>query len=156
LRFVLIDRLIALEPGRRALAVKTFGAGEEFLRDHFPGTPLVPGVLLTEAMGQTGGWLLVATTGFQRWPLLVGIERAKFRRPVRPGERVELEATVQSSQVVAWAVRGVASVEGAVVAESRLYFHAAAENPSAELLSWGRAVFDELGGPALLGTGEPR
>ncbi len=147
---MLIDRLLELEPGRRAVGSKTFDAGEEFLRDHFPGVPLVPGVLITEAMGQTAGWLLLATRDFACFPLLVGIERAKFRRRVRPGEPLRLEAILESSQATAWAVRGRAEVEGVTVAESRLYFQAFEGERSAELLAWAQSTYEALGGPALV------
>ena len=86
MRFVLIDRILELEPGRRAVATVRFDAAHDVFADHFPGMPIVPGVLVTEAMGQTGGWLLAATHGFESWPLLVMISNAKFRRLVRPDE----------------------------------------------------------------------
>jgi 3-hydroxyacyl-[acyl-carrier-protein] dehydratase len=91
-RFVLVDRLVRVELGERLHAEKTFDPGEELFLDHFPGRPLVPGTLLTEAIAQAGGWLLVIASGFRVWPILAMVERAKFRRPVRPGTRLDLEA----------------------------------------------------------------
>ena len=88
MRFVLVDRLVELEPGKRAVARKTFHPDDEVFADHFPGFPVVPGVLITEAMGQTAGWLLIATLGFARFPLLTLIDSAKFRRLVVPGDEI--------------------------------------------------------------------
>jgi 3-hydroxyacyl-[acyl-carrier-protein] dehydratase len=151
LRFVLIDRLLELEPGRRAVARKTFDAGEEFLKDHFPGAPLVPGVLLTECMSQTAGWLLIATAGFDRWPLLVVIDGAKFRRPVRPGEELRVEATLVSSQPSDWAVRATVHAGEALCAEARLVFHAFDDAAlGAPMEPWARVAFAALGGERLL------
>jgi 3-hydroxyacyl-[acyl-carrier-protein] dehydratase len=90
-RFVLVDRLVRVEGAQRLHAEKTFAPAEELFLDHFPGRPLVPGTLLTEAIAQAGGWLLVIASGFRVWPILALVERAKFRRPVRPGDLLELE-----------------------------------------------------------------
>src|SRR5206468_7311420 len=119
MRFVLIDRLLELEPWKRAVATRTFSAEEEIFEDHFPGFPVVPGVLLTEAMGQTGGWLLSATLGFARWPLLTLVERATFRRFVRPGEELRLEAAVKTRREEDFEVRAEARVNGERVADAR-------------------------------------
>lgn len=124
MRFVLLDRLLELEPGKRLVAAKTFLADDELFADHFPGFPVVPGTLLTEAMGQAGGWLLVETLGTARWPLLVLVERAKFRRLVRPGEELTLEARLGSLHEEDFDVRAEASVNGERVADARLLFHA--------------------------------
>jgi 3-hydroxyacyl-[acyl-carrier-protein] dehydratase len=154
MRFVLIDRLLELEPGKRALATRTFAPEEDIFLDHFPGFPVVPGVLLTEAMGQTGGWLLSATLGFTRWPLLSLVERASFRRFVRPGEELTLEATVKGRRQDDFEVRAEARVGESRAADARLLFHAFTPDVSAEdaarFQAWGRETFRRLGGEALL------
>jgi 3-hydroxyacyl-[acyl-carrier-protein] dehydratase len=93
MRFVLVDRLIRIEAADRLVAEITFDASEELFLDHFPGRPLVPGTLLTEAIAQAGGWLIVLGSEFGAWPILALVERAKFRRPVRPGTLLTLEAS---------------------------------------------------------------
>lgn len=150
MRFVLIDRFLELEPGKRALASKTFSPEESFLADHFPGFPVVPGVLLTEAMGQTGGWLLAASLGTRRWPLLTMISSAKFRRLVLPGEEILLDAALRSAHESDFEVRAGARVGKEQVAEARLVFHAfelplpPAELPRSE--AWAGATWDAIGG----------
>lgn len=124
MRFVLVSRFLAVDPGRSASAAIRFDPDDEVFADHFPGMPLVPGVLLVEAMGQAAGGMLVPTVGDGRWPLLVMIEQAKFRRLVRPGEEVRLEAKLLSSRGAAARVRAAASVGGHRAAEATLVFHA--------------------------------
>jgi 3-hydroxyacyl-[acyl-carrier-protein] dehydratase len=153
MRFVLIDRLIHVAPGRSASAEKVFDPTLEEFADHFPGRPLVPGVLLTESMNQTAGWLILATTGFAALPLLVRIDRASFRRPVAPGETLTITATLKASSASAHEVMGEVRVQGDVVAEARLLFHCAevpASSRSGDALVWARDVFAHLDGPAAL------
>lgn len=151
MRFVLIDRLTHLVPGRSASAEMVFPPALEEFADHFPGRPLVPGVLLTECMNQTAGWLILATTDFAALPLLVRIDRASFRRPVTPGESLTIVATLRSSSALAHEVLAEVRVHDDVVADARLLFHCA-EVPTApgagDPLVWARDVFTQLGGPA--------
>lgn len=154
MRFVLIDRLVELEPGKRAVAKRVFSEEEEIFQDHFPGFPVVPGVLLTEAMGQTGGWLLSATLGFTRWPLLTLVERASFRRFVRPGEELTLTASVKTRRDDDFEVRAEAHVGESRAADARLLFHAFSpeldEEAARRFDAWARGTFRRLGGEALL------
>ncbi len=154
MRFVLVDRLVEIEPGRRARAEKRFVAGEELFVDHFPGLPVVPGVLLTEAMGQTGGWLLAVTLGDARWPLLTMVERAKFRRLVHPGEVIRLDAELRGSHGDDYEIIAQASVDGQRVADARFLFHAFTFSlPAAEterFQAWARETFLSLGGPSVV------
>lgn len=154
MRFVLIDRLVEVEPGRRARAEKRFSAGEELFADHFPGLPVVPGVLLTEAMVQTGGWLLTVTLGDGRWPLPTMVEQAKFRRLVQPGELIQIEAELRGSRGDDHEITARASVDGTRVADARVLFHAFSFSPPAvdtrRLETWARETFARLGGPASL------
>ena len=149
MRFVLIDRLLALEAGR-AVAAKTFDAGEEFLKDHFPGVPIVPGVLLTECMGQTAGWMLAAASDFSTFPLRVLVDKAKFRRPVSPGEPLRVEASLESRHERSASVRASIAANDEVVAEARLVFQAFEPSQLAPGLDdWARTVFRGLGGEEL-------
>lgn len=148
MRFVLIDGFVELEPGRRAVAVKRFSAHEDFLEDHFPGFPVVPGVLITEAMGQAAGWLLAASHDFSRWPLLTMIERAKFRRLVAPEQELRLTVFLEPARGDDVVARAEASVEAERVAEARLVFHLFDPPLSAEarprFRAWAESVFQTL------------
>lgn len=151
MRFILIDRLTALEPGIRAEAHKIFDPSDDIFADHFPDLPIVPGVLLTEAMGQTAGWLLVVSEQFKRWPLLTMIRDGKFRRPVRPGEAITLTAELRAQRPRYVEVAADARVAGHRVASARLMFHlfdVPAEGGRFD--RWARSTYEALGGPALV------
>ena len=93
--FQLIDRIVGLDrDGRTIRTEATVPTTSTVFEGHFPGHPLMPGVLLIEAMAQTSGWLVIAVNGFQRMPFLAAVKEAKLRRFVTPGERLELEATL--------------------------------------------------------------
>jgi len=156
-RFVLVSRFFAVEPGRSASAAVRFDPEDEVFEDHFPGMPLVPGTLLVEAMGQAAGGMLVPAAGEGRWPLLVMIEQAKFRRPVRPGDDVRLEANVLSTRGDSARVRTAASVGGQRVAEATLVFHAVPLPEDAAKLAafreWAAARLADTGLGVCLGPG---
>ena len=115
--FVFVDEVVALEPGRKAEAKKRFSADEPFLQGHFPGNPIVPGILLTEALAQTAG---IAMGGPDKTFLLTAIRAMKFLRPVRPAEQIDLvaECLGEMNGMVQCAVR--AKVEQEIVAEGQL------------------------------------
>lgn len=154
MRFVLIDQLIELEPGTRAVARVTFPPHHEIFEDHFPGLPIVPGVLVVEAMGQAGGWLIAATLGFSRWPLLTMIDGAKFRRLVNPGDELRLEVALRSARERDFEVSAQAKVGSERVAGARLYFHAFEFSPSrpqeGNFEAWVHSTFRAIGGEDLL------
>ena len=156
MRFVLVDQFLSVEPGRGATALKTFRPEDPVFADHFPGLPVVPGVLLTEAMGQTAGWALAARLGPDRFPRRMMVERAKFRRLVRPGEEIRLEAGLEETGGRIWAARTRASVGGERVAEARLVFHAVprpAGFPGFD--AWRAGVLRETGLEQLLEAAAP-
>jgi 3-hydroxyacyl-[acyl-carrier-protein] dehydratase len=154
---VLLDHLTSIERGQRAAASATFSPDLELFADHFPGQPIVPGVLLTEAMCQTAGWLIAASCDFSGWPLLVRIDRANFRRVVTPGESLSLEATLTASRDETYEISGKVTIHGDTVADARLLFKLfrfdLAIEQSVALNTWGLSTFERLNGPtALLAT----
>jgi UDP-N-acetylglucosamine acyltransferase len=119
---VLVDRIDEHEPGRRLVAVKNVTVNEEFFQGHYPGSPLLPAVLTIEALTQVAALLLVERPGER--PVervsLRGVDRAKFRRQVVPGDRLRLEVTIGPSRGPLARVRGLAEVDGQAVAEADL------------------------------------
>src|ERR1700688_975696 len=114
MRFILIDKIDRLEPGRLAEGHKLIAQDEDYFRDHFPGYPLVPGVLVLESLAQLGGRLVEGsvrdTTGPRVVPMLAKVERAKFLQPVRPGDRLDLAIELLAVTGDAARVTGVARV----------------------------------------------
>ena len=98
--FLLIDRVVEFEPAKRLVAIKNVTINEPFFQGHFPGYPIMPGVLVVEAMAQAGAIIMMAEIPDREKKLVVftGIERAKFRRPVTPGDQLRIEVDVLSFQ----------------------------------------------------------
>jgi 3-hydroxyacyl-[acyl-carrier-protein] dehydratase len=115
--FIFIDEVTEIEPGRSAKATKRFSTEEPFLEGHFPGNPIIPGVLIAEALAQTAG---IAIGGPGRNFLLTAIRAMKFLRPVRPGEQIDLSAEClgEMNGLAQCAVR--ATCQGQPVAEGQL------------------------------------
>lgn len=120
--FLLVDRIVEVEPGKRIVGVKNVTINEPFFQGHFPGQPIMPGVLIIEAMAQAGGLLVKKTMDIPEDKLMffLGIDRAKFRRPVVPGDQMRLELEVISLHSRFSKVKGRAFVEGNLVAEAEL------------------------------------
>jgi 3-hydroxyacyl-[acyl-carrier-protein] dehydratase len=120
--FLLIDRVIEIEPHKRIVAIKNVTINEPHFNGHFPGYPIMPGVLIVEAMAQTGGTLLLTEIPDRDHKLMVftGIERAKFRKPVVPGDqlRIEVEVVVWRSNAVK--MQGRATVDGKLACEATI------------------------------------
>jgi 3-hydroxyacyl-[acyl-carrier-protein] dehydratase len=121
--FLLIDRIYNMDRDESCVGVKNVTINEPFFQGHFPQFPVMPGVLIIEGLAQTAGALCVHSLGNDYKPQLVyfmGIDRAKFRKPVRPGDRIEYHVRKVRSRGRAWRFYGEAKVEGAVVAEAEV------------------------------------
>ena len=117
--FLLVDRIVEWEPGKRIVGIKNVTINEPFFQGHFPGHPIMPGVLIVEAVAQAGGILaLKAMGGERRIAYFAGIDNCKFRRPVVPGDQLRLEVTVLAHKGPVWKMHGEALVDGAVAAKA--------------------------------------
>jgi 3-hydroxyacyl-[acyl-carrier-protein] dehydratase len=121
--FLLVDRLIEMDRDERCIGIKSVTINEPFFQGHFPGFPIMPGVLIVEGMAQTAGALCVANFQADYKPQLVyfmGIDRAKFRKPVLPGDHLYYHVRKIRSRGRAWRFYGEAKVNGQVVAEAEV------------------------------------
>jgi beta-hydroxyacyl-ACP dehydratase FabZ len=120
--FLLIDRIIEMEPHKRIVGIKNVTMNEPFFAGHFPNFPVMPGVLIIEAMAQTGGVLALRdeTIDSNKLVLFASIEGAKFRKPVVPGDQLRLELEVLQRHTTFARMKGKALVDGQVVAEAIL------------------------------------
>jgi 3-hydroxyacyl-[acyl-carrier-protein] dehydratase len=118
--FLLVDRILEVEPRRRIVGIKNVTVNEPFFQGHFPGKPVMPGVLIVEAMAQVGGVLLLSDVPDREKKLVLfaGIDEARFRRPVGPGDQVRFEVEVLRLKASTCKLQGKAFVDGALVAEA--------------------------------------
>ena len=158
MRFVLIDRIDRLDSGRHAEGHKQIAAEEDYFRDHFPGYPLVPGVLVLESLAQLGGRLVEASvrhaSGRRVLPMLAKIEHAKFLHAVRPGDRLDLAVDIVAITDDAARATGVASVAGRKVAAAGMMYAMLDVSPTGThldidqvraLCEWSDRVWREVG-----------
>lgn len=121
---LLVDRVVHLEPGKDIKALKNVSINEPFFNGHFPNRPVMPGVLMIEALAQTAGLLSFATLGVELAEdqvfYFVGIDNARFKRPVQPGDQLILEATLERSKAGIFKFKGKASVDGELAVEAEL------------------------------------
>jgi len=120
--FLLVDKIIELEPATRIVGIKQVTINEPFFQGHFPGMPVMPGVLQIEALAQVGA--ILALREFEdrssKIPLFSGIENARFRRPVVPGDTLVLEVIALRAGRKVQKMRGIATVDGNVTAETEI------------------------------------
>lgn len=118
--FLLIDRVVEVEPRQRIVCLKNVTFNEPHFQGHFPDYPLMPGVLMVEAIAQAGGALLLNEIPDRESKLMVftSIENAKFRKPVTPGDQLRIEVTVLAWRSRAVKMQGVATVDGKVACEA--------------------------------------
>jgi len=120
--FLMVDRVIGLEPGKSIVAIKNVSCNESFFQGHFPEIKIMPGVLIVEALAQAGGILLYHSFSEPRKRLVVlsKIQNMKFRRAVVPGDQLRLEAEVTKLRMKFATIRGRALVDGEVAVEGEL------------------------------------
>ncbi len=119
--FLLIDRVVELEPGKRAVAIKQVTANEPQFTGHFPGRPIMPGVLMVEALAQTAAVAVQTLPQYRgKLGLFAGIDDCRFKRMVLPGDTLRLEVTVEKLRGMFGRVRAMASVDGETAVEATL------------------------------------
>ena len=120
--FLLVDRIVEIEDGKRVVGIKNVTMNEPFFQGHFPGHPIMPGVLIIEAMAQVGGMLLLGTLGDAATKVVyfMSMDNVKFRRPVKPGDQLRCELDLIQVRGPVCKMRGVAKVDGEVVCEAEM------------------------------------
>ena len=119
--FLLVDRIVELEENKRIVGIKNVTRNEEFFNGHFPGNPVMPGVLIVEALAQTAGILMLRQPENRgKIPYFMSIDKVKFRTPVTPGDQLKLEAEVIRLRASTCQMQGRAYVDGKLVTEAML------------------------------------
>ena len=123
--FLLVDRIIEIDLGKRIVGIKNVSVNEPFFQGHFPGYPVMPGVLIIEAMAQVGGVLAFKSVEEKmdipgKLVYFAGIDKAKFRKPVFPGDQIRFELEVIHVKEPYWKLKGLALVDGKKVCEAEL------------------------------------
>lgn len=121
--FLLVDRVVEIEEGRRAVGIKNVSANEWYFQGHFPGNPIMPGVLIVEALAQVGAVALLSSPEHRgKLGLFAGIDKLRFRRLVKPGDQLRLEVTLDRIRGPVGKASAVATVDGEVAAAGQLTF----------------------------------
>lgn len=128
--FLLVDRILEIEPGKRIVGMKNVTYNEPFFPGHFPGQPIMPGVLIVEAMAQTAGVLAFKSIPEEHLKNMeedqkkevyfLGLDNVRFRKPVTPGDQLRFEVELTRQRQSIWGFKGKALVDGKVVAEAEL------------------------------------
>ena len=120
--FLLVDRIVEMEEKKRIVGIKNVTMNEPFFQGHFPGHPIMPGVLIVEAMAQVGGVLLMGTVDDpgSKVVYFMSLDNVKFRRPVRPGDQIRIEVDIVQLRNTVCRIKGVAKVDDAVVCEAEM------------------------------------
>jgi 3-hydroxyacyl-[acyl-carrier-protein] dehydratase len=121
--FLLVDRIVEIEPGKRIVGIKNVTYNEPFFPGHFPGRPIMPGVLIVEAMAQTAGVLAFESMpeADRKKPVyFLGIDNVRFRKVVIPGDQLRLELEITKHRQAIWGFKGKALVDGKLVTEAEL------------------------------------
>jgi len=159
MRFFLVDRILELEPPKRIVGVKNLSLAEEYLADHFPAYPVLPGVMMLEALVQTAAWLVRASTDFQRSLILLREARnVRYGSFVRPGERLEMEVSAIEIAEAESRFKAVGRCEDQVAVQARLTLeHLNVADSGADradidtaLRPFWRERFQLIGGPQAL------
>jgi UDP-3-O-[3-hydroxymyristoyl] N-acetylglucosamine deacetylase/3-hydroxyacyl-[acyl-carrier-protein] dehydratase len=118
--FLLVDRILEIEEKKRIVGLKNVSINEPFFQGHFPGHPIMPGVLIIEAMAQVGGMLLMGSIGDPESKVVyfMSLDNVKFRRPVKPGDQIRFELEIVQIRGAVCKMRGVGLVDGEIVAEA--------------------------------------
>jgi 3-hydroxyacyl-[acyl-carrier-protein] dehydratase len=146
LRFLLVDRILELESGKRARGIKNVAMSEDFLTHHFPDTPIMPGALIAEAAVQLASWVIREATDFRRAGLAVVFERARFQELVRPGDQLELEVEVLAMDDATARFKAVAHCRGRRVSSGRFVL-ALVDAETQEAVDESRRLFKILSLP---------
>jgi len=121
--FLLVDKILAVVPGKKAVGIKNVTINEPFFQGHFPGRPIMPGVLLLEAMAQVGAVAILTDERFkEKLPMFAGIDAARFRKPVLPGDQVVFEVELLKIKGSLGKAQGTGKVNNEVVVEAEILF----------------------------------
>ncbi|MBI4527631.1 MAG: 3-hydroxyacyl-ACP dehydratase FabZ [Deltaproteobacteria bacterium] len=121
--FLLVDKILEVDGDQKIIGIKNVTINESFFQGHFPNRPLMPGVLICEAMAQVGAIFAYSARGGtngEKVFLLTGLDRVKFKRPVEPGDQLRLELTSLRRRGTFWKMKGVATVDGKLVAQAEI------------------------------------
>ncbi|ADI28230.1 MULTISPECIES: 3-hydroxyacyl-ACP dehydratase FabZ [Geobacillus] len=121
--FLLVDRIVEIEEGKRAVGIKNVSANESFFAGHFPEYPVMPGVLIVEALAQVGAVVLLQSEENRgRLAFFAGIDNCRFKKQVKPGDQLRLEVEILRARGAIGKGKGIATVDGELVCETELMF----------------------------------